>query len=271
MTSPAQCWIDGVPGDSVDAADRGLHYGDGLFETLRVEDGRVRWLPLHFARLVRGAERLGIALPPLALLESELHDAAAAHRLAMLKLIITRGSMDRRGYRPSGRERTRRILSVHDWPADDGAPLRAVRSSVTLAGASVLAGIKHLNRLENVLAQREAAQYGADEAILSGRLGEPICGSMSNLIIGTEQGMVTPSVDQAGVEGVTRALALAGAAALGIALRSAPADAGLWMRMRSLYCCNVRWGLRRVATLDGRVLAEEPAIGALQAWIDAQA
>lgn len=268
--APVRCWIDGEAGAVVDVADRGLHYGDGLFETLRVEHGRVRWLALHLARLSRGAARLGIGLPSPVLLERELQDAAAGHERAMLKLLVTRGSMVRRGYRPSGHERTRRILSLHDWPADDGESLRAMRSSVMLGASPLLAGLKHLNRLENVLAQREAAQNAVDEAIMAGRLGEPICGSMSNLIIGTEEGMVTPAVDQAGVEGVMRTLALAGAPLLGIPLRSQPSDAALWSRMRSLYCCNVRWGLRRVGSLDGRALADEPALGALQAWIDAQ-
>jgi 4-amino-4-deoxychorismate lyase len=270
-TAPVvRCWIDGEPGASVDAADRGLHYGDGLFETLRVEAGRVRWLARHLARLERGAARLSIALPPAELLADELAGAAAGRTRALLKLIVTRGSMQRRGYRPSGTERTRRILTAHDWPADDGAPLRLIRSRIVLGTSPALAGLKHLNRLENVLAQREAAQRGADEALLAGRQGESICGSMSNLIVCTEEGMLTPALDQAGVEGVMRSLALDAAAALGVSLPVVRVDAALWPRVQAVYCCNVRWGLRRAGELDGQPLGNAPPLAELQRWIDAQ-
>jgi len=82
--------------------------------------------------------------------------------------------------------------------------------------------------------------------------------------------MLTPALDQAGVEGVMRSLALDAAAALGVSLPVVRVDAALWPRVQAVYCCNVRWGLRRAGELDGQPLGNAPPLAELQRWIDAQ-
>jgi len=142
--------------------------------------------------------------------------------------------------------------------------------SMVLGHNPALAGIKHLNRLENVLAQREAAQRGYDEVVLCGSQGEPVCGSMSNLIVCTEEGMLTPAVDAAGVRGVMRSLALDAAAATGLRLAVAALSVARLHTATALYCSNVRWGLRRVGSFAGRALGDDARIDRLTEWINAQ-
>src|SRR5688572_12066161 len=158
MSEALGTWIDGASGNVMPADDRGLQYGDGLFETILVRAQRPRFLDAHLARLSQGLVSLGIPFESLTELRAEIVAAAAqAPALAILKIVITRGSAQRRGYAPSGTETARRIVSL--WPtsiperAETGVDLRVARLRVS--GYSPLAGIKHLNRLENVLAAAE--------------------------------------------------------------------------------------------------------------------
>ena len=262
--------INGRVVTTIEATDRGLHYGDGLFETMRCENGRVRWLAHHLQRLASSCQRLRIQMPDPAVLQGELNALAADHKRALLKLVITRGPMVRRGYRPAGTEQPTRIVSIHEWPGDDGAPLRLGISSIHLADNPLLAGIKHLSRLENVLAQQEATERGLDEVVMCSTSGEVVCGSMSNLIVVTEEGMVTPALNNAGVSGVMRTLSLAAAAATGISLAIAPVSSTQLRKALAIYCSNIRWGLRRVDQFDGRQLGSEARITQLEEWIHAQ-
>ena len=262
--------INGHAVTTIEATDRGLHYGDGLFETMRCENGRVRWLAYHLQRLASGCQRLRIQMPDPNLLQSELKALAAHHKRALLKLVITRGPMVRRGYRPAGTEQPTRIVSIHPWPGDDDAPLRLGISAISLAGNPLLAGIKHLSRLDNVLAQQEAAERGLDEVVMCCSSGEVVCGSMSNLIVVSEKGILTPALNNAGVHGVMRALSLSAAAATGISLAVDRVNTAQLQTATAIYCSNIRWGLRRVEQFDGRQLGSEARIAQLEEWIYAQ-
>jgi 4-amino-4-deoxychorismate lyase len=96
--APPAIWVDGQRTDALSALDRGLHYGDGLFETMACAGGRPQLLVRHLARLRRGCERLGLPLPEEALLQEEIQAALVAAPQAVLKLILTRGSAAARGY-----------------------------------------------------------------------------------------------------------------------------------------------------------------------------
>src|SRR5690606_14401464 len=155
--APLLAWVDGVESDAIDIADRGLAYGDGLFETFRVVDERPLWWERHLARLMRGAQALGIEMPNPTRLHIEALNCCDGAVDGVLKLILTRGSTGR-GYTPMragpGESRPTRILSLHPSPArQDG--VSAIRCTTRLAVQPQLAGLKHLNRLEQVLAARE--------------------------------------------------------------------------------------------------------------------
>jgi 4-amino-4-deoxychorismate lyase len=201
-------WINGRSSTRIDARDRGLQYGDGLFETMRVHRGRVRLLEFHLERLYAGCRQLAITGPSLRVLRRELERAAALRGQGILKLIITRGVSAQRGYRPTGRERCTRILALHSLPRtllrEAGAPVRVRVCATPLGLNPALAGLKTLNRLESVLARAEWRDTGIWEGLMRDVDENIVCGTMSNLFIRRGSSLVTPLLDRCGVAGVMR-------------------------------------------------------------------
>ncbi len=197
--------------------DRGLHYGDGLFETIRVEDGSPEFWDRHLARLAEGCERLGVPVPEGGTLGREAGRLCAGHGRCVLKIIVTRGAGGR-GYRPPERPVPTRILSRHPWPDYAPAAWRegvVVRVCTTrLATQPLLAGIKHLNRLEQVMARREWDDPVISEGLMLDTEGFVVDGTMSNLFIVAGGRLATPDLSLSGVAGVMRAVVLEAAARL---------------------------------------------------------
>jgi 4-amino-4-deoxychorismate lyase len=262
--------IDGAPGGQVAAADRGLHYGDGLFETIACRDGRPRRLALHLERLRHGCGRLGIAPPPPALLAQEIGQLAAGEAACILKLIVTRGVARGRGYRPAGDEQPTRILARHAWPAPAARGWHVGLSGVRLGENARLAGLKHLNRLEQVLAQRERPEALDEVLMLAGR-DRVISGSMSNLFLVEGERLVTPPLDRCGVEGVMRCVVLESAPAEGWRVAIEAVDLARLRSARAAFLTNARLGVQPIASLEGRALEQDLRVAALRARIDAQA
>ncbi len=200
-------WINGREARRVDHRDRGLQYGDGLFETMRVRCRAVRLLEYHLERLQGGCRRLRIDPPELRLLRREIQAAAASTEAGILKLIVTRG-VGTRGYRPTGTERSTRILSLQpaarasEQTAHEPARLRICRTRLGLNPS--LAGLKTLNRLESVIARMEWTDPRVWEGLMRDADGHIVCGTMSNLFLSTGSKLTTPLLDRCGVAGVMR-------------------------------------------------------------------
>jgi 4-amino-4-deoxychorismate lyase len=168
-----------------DSEDRGLQYGDGLFETVSCLEGRPRWLPLHLQRLRGGCERLQVRFDAFDALGAEIAAHAAGQGRCTGKLILSRGLARRRGYRPVGDQTPTRILTRHEWPvAPSPAPVspatqgfRVAISSVKLGLNPLLAGLKHLNRLEQVLAQSAMRDAPLEQVLMLSSAGQVIGGS----------------------------------------------------------------------------------------------
>lgn len=271
MNAP-RIWVDGRPDQAVSALDRALHFGDGVFETLRCEQGRPLWLNYHLQRLKSGCQRLGIDWQHEFAARNELLEAAALTPRSLLKLIVTRGDALARGYAPQGGECCRRILFHYAQEAgpQPTAPLRIALSTVPLAENARLAGIKHLNRLEQVLAQQEMRAQGWDEVLMSTYAGQLISGTMSNVWLWLHDRLVTPALDSAGVAGVTRRvlLEMAGKAGTSVVVRAVARSELL--DASAIYLSNVRLGLVQVAELDGRRLAPQPLLEDLRRGLNAE-
>ena len=200
--------IDGTPGRMLSAADRGLHYGDGLFETIAVHRSRPLLWERHVDRLQAGCLRLGIPCPGAELLASEADQLCVGAELAVLKIILTRGSGGR-GYTPPEPALPSRILSLHEWPDYPAAArmrgIEAPLCRIRLARQPALAGFKHLNRLEQVLARHELSAAGALEGIVLDTDGFAVEGTMSNLFAIRGDELWTPDLSWCGVAGVVRA------------------------------------------------------------------
>jgi 4-amino-4-deoxychorismate lyase len=268
VNSAALTLINGQPQELWSVRDRGLQYGDGLFETIACLAGRPRWFDRHLGRLALGCERLGLPSPEGAVLRAELQRCLGAAPRALAKIILTRGVATARGYRPSGDEPPTRIISAHEWPLGKDAEFRVGLSRVTLGTNPLLAGLKHLNRLEQVLAQREAAAAGLHEVLMCTGPGEVITGSMSNLFVCRDDEWLTAPVTQCGVAGVMRALVLELAPGMGLKVRVAPLAVRDLAAATSLFVTNVRLGLQPVHWYQGRKLAVDERGVRLQRLID---
>jgi 4-amino-4-deoxychorismate lyase len=200
-----RAWINGATGRHVDWSDRGFQYGDGLFETMRVRAGRIRLLEYHLDRLYDGCRRLSIQAPRLPSLRRELKMRAKPHADAVLKLILTRGP-GTRGYRPNGRERCTRVISLSAPPHTAvSRTSQRVRICATPAGSNpALAGLKTLNRLDSVLARSEWSDERIWEGLMRDIDGDLVCGTMSNLFVRRGSILTTPVLARSGIAGVMR-------------------------------------------------------------------
>lgn len=262
-------WLDGQPVESLPVTDRGLHYGDGLFETLAVKEGRVRRLPLHLKRLRDGCDRLGIRKPDETVLQQELQQAIAGQDRAVLKLMLTRGSGGR-GYRPSEQSVVSRLLLRYPWPdypldwSGQGIELRVCRTR--LGRNPALAGIKHLNRLEQVLARAEWSE-GAQEGLMLDTEGWVIEGTMSNVFASPAEGrLVTPGLSQAGVAGVTRQYILERARGHSMEVEVRPLSLDELLGCQELFVCNSIAGVWPVRCIESRDYSVGPLTRLAATW-----
>ncbi len=211
MSKPPFTLVNGLPAGTVSVTDRGLAYGDGLFETVQLCDGRPLLLDLHFERLRQGCLRLGIDVSGL--VEHLVEDLAQLarwqnlHDFGVLKIIVTRGAGGR-GYMPvPGLSPTRVLLlsPMPDYPDNPAiAGVRVRLCEMTLSLSPRLAGIKHLNRLEQVLARSEWSDPCIREGLVCDNEGYLVEGTMSNLLWVCNGRLHTPLLDRCGVAGVLR-------------------------------------------------------------------
>jgi 4-amino-4-deoxychorismate lyase len=243
--------------DAIAPDDRGLAYGDGLFETLRAYRGTLPWWDAHWARLARGGERLGLALPDQALARTEAADLFADGGDGVLKLIVTRGG-ETRGYAPVTDAPPRWLLARHPLPA--APPLGGLRlhwCTTRLAIQPLLAGIKHCNRLEQVLARAESVAAGADEGLVRDIDGAVVSATSANLFVLRQGRWQTPLLDRCGVAGTCREHLLAPLDACEARLGPAEVESA-----DAIFLCNAVRGILPVASLGPRDWAPHPAVAA---------
>ncbi len=265
--------INGIAANKVDVADRGLHYGDGLFETLAVRAGKPLLWDRHLERLSAGCARLGFPQPDEDLLYKEAAQVCAGVTQGVLKIILTRG-VGGRGYRPPAVAHPTRMVARYPWPgysAQSAAQGIALRVCATrLARNPALAGMKHLNRLEQVLARNEWADSGIAEGIMLDNEGQIISGTMSNLFLVKAGALLTPDVTQCGVAGVMRGLILDIAARLNLAPRVTGLTLNDALEADELFVCNSLIGLWPVRQLAERHYPYGPVSARLAAELAGQ-
>lgn len=246
--------INGEPGDRISVHDRGFQYGDGLFETLAVVQGEPLLWDRHMQRLLRGAARLGIGAPAEAVLRAEAARVCRGAARAVLKIILTRG-VSGRGYAPTpGTMPTRAVclLPWPDYPARHRAHGVAVRFCRTMiARNGTFAGLKHLNRLEQVWARMELDDEHA-EGLMLDELGHVIEGTMTNIFVVTRDGLLTADLSHSGVAGVMRALVLERAAALAPACRVTALERETVLNADEVFLTNSLIGLWPVRRIESR-------------------
>lgn len=259
--------IDGVPSEAAWLHDRGFQFGDGLFETLAIRDGEPCLWSAHMDRLRAGAGRLGVPCPDPTLLYRECCALAAGHERAVIKIYVTAGD-SARGYRRPPSPVSRRILSLSSWPYPPSGEVvwRARMCAYRLSENAQLAGMKHLNRLDQVLARAEWQDDTFDEGIVRGQDGRVVSGTMSNIFLQHGNELHTPSIDSAGIAGVVRRLVIDLSQRQGTnAIERRVEVDDLW-RADAIFMTNSLVGIARLVRLDDRTfdpdVAEHPAIAA---------
>jgi branched-chain amino acid aminotransferase len=247
MVDPAQARLD--------PRDRGFLLGDGLFETMRAERGRVPFLDRHLDRLEAGAAALGIPLPqPRDTNAAACLEVLEANRLtdgnAALRITLSRGPGPRGLAPPAEPTPTLLITAV---PLTDATPppARAVISAIRRNERSPLSRIKSLNYLDAVLALREARERGADEALLRNTAGRLACASAANLFLVQDGTLLTPDLGEGVLPGITRAILLEVAGGLGIAAEQARLPPSALEHAEEVFLTNSLIGLRPIVAVDG--------------------
>ena len=214
--------VNGVLGEHVRVFDRGLSYGDGIFRTLLVRDGRPSCWSRQYEKLSADCTALGITCPSESILADEMAGLIAEIPDCVLKIIVTRGE-SLRGYAiPENLEPTRILMTspVPQFPSTyltDG--IRLHLCSTRLAIQPLLAGVKHLNRLENVLARREWNNPEIAEGLMLDMEGNVIEGTMSNLFLLKGRTLHTPDLGRCGIAGVQRERIMEMAGKIGMTVR----------------------------------------------------
>lgn len=199
--------IDFLDADRVSVSDRGFTYGDGLFETVRVVHGRAPLWPRHAGRLARGCERLRIPAPDMTAVLGEVLRLCAGLDDAVARITLTRGA-GARGYAPPPAPRPTLAVTVSPLTLDPSAGRDgvAVRLCATrLAVQPLFAGMKHLNRLEQVMARGEWDDPAIAEGLMLDTDGHLVSATAANLFAVFDGRLATPPVDRCGVAGVARA------------------------------------------------------------------
>lgn len=247
------CLVNGKRQSQITITDRGLQYGDGLFETIAVRDGVICLWDRHWQRLSSGCERLGIHGIEENILRLEAEALAAGRQRSVLKVMITRGSGGR-GYRPVADSSPTRIIAIYPWPGypdhfwRDGVVMRIC--STPLGRNPALAGLKHLNRLEQVLARREWDSPDIAEGLMLDDSGHVISGTMTNLFSVRQGELITPRLLECGVAGVMRGEIIALAEQTGMTWREADMKLDTLYRSDEIFLSNALIGMWPVRRLD---------------------
>jgi 4-amino-4-deoxychorismate lyase len=242
--------VDGQPAERIGLGSRAFQFGDGLFETIAVVDAAPCHWQRHLARLLEGSQRLRLPPPDTDVLGHEAAALCADRASATLKIYWTAGDSARGYTRPPGAT-PRRILQVfgvaagarhqHTW--------QLTWCRQRWSENPQLAGIKHLNRLEQVLARDELSGTDFDEGLMLGQDGRVVSGTMTNLLLQVGDDLVTPSLDGAGIRGVTRDLVIDAARRHGSAVSERPLSIDAVRAADAVFVCNSLVGIVRVASI----------------------
>jgi 4-amino-4-deoxychorismate lyase len=264
-----ECLVDGEIADRVSVADRGLQYGDGLFETMAVIQSQPRFWQSHMDRLAEGCERLQLPLPAQSVLLREVKTVSAAQGDCVVKIILTRGTSGR-GYAPSFPVTANRIVCSYPWPDDPGrlneTGIRARICELRLGLQPALAGMKHLNRLEQVKARAEWTDRSIHEGILLDREDNVISAISSNIFLVTGDRLLTPRMDRCGVRGVMSANILK---AFQPRCEQRRISLDMLPEADEVFVCNAVRGVFPVIAIDHWEYINGPVTSEVQQWLAA--
>jgi 4-amino-4-deoxychorismate lyase len=262
--------VNGNPADTIAVADRGLSYGDGVFRTLRVQQGSPFCWPRHFEKLLHDCHALQIQCPGEDILLQEIVQLSGTGS-GVAKIMVTRGQGER-GYAPSLSSNPTRVVSFYPAPEYDAAfysdGIAPHLCGLKLSRQPRLAGIKHLNRLENVLAAAECQAAGAAEGLLEDEEGFVISGTRSNVFAVINGRLSTPDLSASGVAGVQRDRVIAWAEQHGVQCAVTRLRMADLLQADEIFLVNSVFGLWPVARIQDKDFDRRQMTLAIQSWLN---
>ncbi|MDH5710853.1 MAG: aminodeoxychorismate lyase [Gammaproteobacteria bacterium] len=245
--------INGITAEYLPVMDRGLHYGDGLFETIACIDNHIQFWDEHIERMRSGAERLYIDTSAIDHFSTDVNTMLAQHKISncVIKLILTRGQGER-GYLSPSPQHPTRIVILSDLPkypdTNNTSGIDTCYCSHTISRNRNLAGIKHLNRLDNVLARNEwHDEY--QEGLMLDENENIVEGTMSNVFVVKQKQLFTPLLDDCGIDGIIRSQVLSIAQKYDIDTFVTDITKSDMTEMDEIFICNSLIGIWPVKSL----------------------
>jgi len=257
--------INGIKQTSIDVGDRGFQYGDGLFETIAYRNNKLQFWDEHLARLNLGCERLKLTCVDEALWLSDI-EKLQLNDDAVLKLTITRG-VSGRGYAFTEGDSVTRVTASYampNYPQLNTQGIKAITCKTPVSVNPLLAGIKHLNRLDNVLARNEWQTADIAEGFMFDQHGHIIEGTMSNVFCVLGDDLYTPSLDNAGVAGIMRQQVIELAQTLNIAVSIVDISKQNFLQMDAVFITNSLIGIWPVTEIDDTKFQSSELVKRLQ-------
>ncbi len=251
--------VNGAPDAQIAVTDRGFSYGDGLFETIAVRNGQLRFFGAHYARLVLSCRRLLLPVPDQHALTDNATRLIGDDTDGMLKIIVSRGPGER-GYRLPKTTLPTCAIGFSPEPVSL-SPIDGIVATVCATRVSsnpATAGMKTLNRLEQVLARAEWDDPAIAEGLMQNMADDLIGGTMSNLFVVLRDQLWTPVLDESGVHGVMRAQVMNLAEDLGIACNERRLTPGVLDEAEDVFFTNARVGVWPVARIAGHEYVRHP-------------
>jgi aminodeoxychorismate lyase len=253
--------------------DRGFTYGDGLFESMRVVGGKPFRLAQHLERMVRGAEFLKIPLPHTAKEIQKFTDQLIEQNAmpdAILRIILTRGPGPR-GYGPAEAGPPTLVMTLHPTPAaatDTTATWSLVTSPYKIPASDMLSSFKTTSKLLYVMARAEAAERGADEALLVNTNGEAAETATGNLFWVYQDKICTVPTGRGVLPGITRAVVLEICQTLGLQTNKRVIKPEALRNSEGIFVTQSALGIVPVSAFDGEPVRPSPLVDQIAAAYD---
>lgn len=245
--------INGELTDQISIKDRGFNYGDGVFETIAVHHKKLHYWTAHYHRLKMSCERLGIKSPEEKTLLADIAQLAFYATSSVIKIIITRGQGGR-GYSSEGTSEPNVVISNNPWPLfvesyqQQGIKVRLCEHRLIINPA--LAGIKHLNRLDQVLARNEWHNDEYQEGLMLDQDDNLLEGISTNVFVKIDQQWITVPNKVCAVDGVMRAAVLRNAGKAGINIDQRMITYSDLSNIKEMFVTNSIWGIVPVLSCE---------------------
>ncbi len=261
----SKVFINGIEKTELNVNDRGFQYGDGLFETIAFRQNKLQFIDAHFQRLREGCARLSIDYINEALWLNDIMQCALKGP-SIIKLIVSRG-VSARGYKCNNSSAVTRVTMASDmpeYPLENRHGINAIICKTSASINTALAGIKHLNRLENVLARQEWNDKNITEGFLFNHLGYLIEGTMSNVFCVQNNTLYTPELNLSGVAGIMRAQIIELAKKSNVEVYITNITKLMFLQMEAVFITNSLIGLWPVKQIGDTVFKTHEIVEFLQ-------